>query len=121
MIFSPFLIIAVDQSGRFSREDYSHEAEMGLTFVGQKWFKREDGKHHAVDNPHYQQVMVGQDITDGDDIRHSLAYVAVAVGDGPVYANLTEQDRQSVLDVWKTMLEYHNAGHDVTSPGGGMR
>lgn len=39
----PFLIIAVDQSGRFSREDYSHEAEMGLTFVGQKWFKREDG------------------------------------------------------------------------------
>ena len=85
------------------------------------WFKREDGKRHAVDNPHYQQVMVGQDITDGDDIRHSLAYVAVAVGDGPVYANLTEQDRQSVLDVWKTMLEYHNAGHDVTSPGGGMR
>lgn len=40
----PFYVMGCDQSGDFARDDYSHEAEQALTFLGQKWFKDEQGR-----------------------------------------------------------------------------
>jgi coenzyme F420-reducing hydrogenase gamma subunit len=58
---------------------------------------------------------------DGDDLYHNAAYVVTSVGQCAQYVQLTSMERQSVLDVWDNMLRYHDEGHDVTSPGGGMR
>ena len=85
------------------------------------WQPRDDGKLHAVDNPYFLQVTVGTDVMDGDDLYHNAAYVVTSVGQCAQYVQLTSMERQSVLDVWDNMLRYHDEGHDVTSPGGGMR
>ena len=77
---------------------------------------------NPTESPFYQQAMVGvaREVSDGVWER-TVSRLDISVGKGPQVRTLDHWERQAVLKTWDSCMAFHHEGHDVTSPGGGMR